>query len=68
MIFKYRDMKKQASKLSRRKFCKNTALASGALISAPLDAISSAHVQGDDSIKIALIGCGGRGTGAAAQA
>ncbi len=61
-------MKKKPSKLSRRKFCKNTALAGGAIITTPLDAISSAHVLGDDSIKIALIGCGGRGTGAAAQA
>ncbi|MGB5170912.1 MAG: Gfo/Idh/MocA family oxidoreductase [Eudoraea sp.] len=61
-------MKNKSDNLSRRKFCKNTALASGAIISAPLDAISSAHVLGDDSIKIALIGCGGRGTGAAAQA
>ncbi len=28
----------------------------------------SAHAGGDDTIKIALIGCGGRGTGAASQA
>lgn len=34
----------------------------------PLDIGASAYVLGDDAIKIALVGCGGRGTGAALQA
>ncbi len=29
---------------------------------------AKAHIDGDDSIKVALVGCGGRGTGAAMQA
>ncbi len=52
---------------SRRTFCKNTAILTGGML-LPLDIAASAHVLGDDSIKIALIGCGGRGTGAAMQA
>jgi predicted dehydrogenase len=55
-------MTKQAS---RRGFLKATA--AGALAGAAL--LSNAHAAGkDDTLKIALIGCGGRGTGAAAQA
>jgi predicted dehydrogenase len=60
------ENKKQA--LTRRNFCKNTALAAGGILAVPLDVAASAHVLGDDAIKIALVGCGGRGTGAAAQA
>lgn len=54
--------------LTRRNFCKNTALAAGGILTVPLDVAASAYVLGDDAIKIALVGCGGRGTGAAAQA
>lgn len=53
---------------SRRTFCKNTALVAGGMLAFPLDIAASAHVLGDDAIKIALVGCGGRGTGAAIQA
>ncbi len=38
------------------------------MLAMPLDIAASAHVLGDDAIKIALVGCGGRGTGAAIQA
>ncbi|CAN5298080.1 Gfo/Idh/MocA family oxidoreductase [soil metagenome] len=54
---------------SRRDFLKQTTMAAGSLIAMPL--VSSAelfHSSADDTIKIALIGCGGRGTGAATQA
>ena len=54
---------------SRREFVKqSSALAVGgaAWVSA-LDA-TGAHVAGDDEIKVALIGCGSRGTAAAVQA
>lgn len=33
-----------------------------------LPVAQAAHVVGDDSIKVAVVGCGGRGTGAAVQA
>lgn len=54
---------------SRRDFLKGSsaALVGGALASS-LSIARSAHAAGDDEIKIALIGCGGRGTGAANQA
>src|SRR5262245_14665735 len=47
---------------SRRAFLKTTA---AALATAPL---LNAHVTGTDMIKIGLVGCGGRGTGAAENA
>ena len=53
--------------LDRRSFLKSSTIAAGAaLSSAPL--MTSAFYQGADEIKVALIGCGGRGTGAAFQA
>jgi predicted dehydrogenase len=67
MNIKTNDMK-QIKTPSRRTFCKNTALAAGGILAMPLDISATAHVMGDDSIKIALIGCGGRGTGAVTQA
>ncbi|MEM9526243.1 MAG: Gfo/Idh/MocA family oxidoreductase, partial [Bacteroidota bacterium] len=52
---------------SRRDFLrKSTALAGGLAISSQIAA--KAHIDGADTIKIGLIGCGGRGTGAAFQA
>ena len=48
---------------SRRDFLKSSAVAGGAL--AGLGAFSSVHAAGDDVIKVGLIGCGSRGTGAA---
>jgi myo-inositol 2-dehydrogenase/D-chiro-inositol 1-dehydrogenase len=53
---------------SRRDFFKGSAaLVGGALISQlPIEA--SAYVAANDTIKVAVIGCGGRGTGAAVQA
>src|SRR5579871_546005 len=51
---------------SRREFIKATAISGAA---AALFATGNyAYAQGSDQIKIGLIGCGGRGTGAAAQA
>ena len=52
---------------SRRQFMKKSLLAGGALAGG-LSLARSAHAAGDDVIKIALVGCGGRGTGAASQA
>ena len=54
--------------LNRRKFVKSSALVTGGLVVNALPVDASAYVQGDDVIKVALVGCGGRGTGAASQA
>jgi len=54
---------------SRRDFVKNTSLLAGGLIAAPAISKATNFFSGSaDTIKIALIGCGGRGTGAAMQA
>ncbi len=53
---------------SRREFVKQTGLLAGGLIAAPLLSQANYFSGADDTIKVALIGCGGRGTGAAAQA
>ncbi|HEX4142591.1 MAG TPA: Gfo/Idh/MocA family oxidoreductase [Pirellulales bacterium] len=54
---------------SRRKFFKLRASAVPcAAVAGGLSIARSAHAAGDDTIKIALIGCGGRGTGAANNA
>ncbi len=54
---------------SRRDFLKSsTAAIVGGALAGSLSIAKSAHAAGDDEIKIALIGCGGRGTGAANQA
>ncbi|MBT5927283.1 MAG: Gfo/Idh/MocA family oxidoreductase, partial [Verrucomicrobia bacterium] len=52
---------KTANKTNRRDFLKQTTYAAAI---APL----AVHAAGSDVIKVGLIGCGGRGTGAAAQA
>lgn len=52
---------------NRRDFLKASGLLAGGIALSPLTSYGyNSHV--DDTIKIALIGCGGRGTGAAAQA
>jgi myo-inositol 2-dehydrogenase / D-chiro-inositol 1-dehydrogenase len=54
---------------SRREFLKKSTLAAaGASLALSLDMGRFAHAAGDDAIKIALVGCGGRGTGAAYNA
>jgi predicted dehydrogenase len=54
---------------SRRSFLKTTsALLGGAVLGANAQVVRGAHPSGSDEIKVALIGCGGRGTGAAVQA
>jgi predicted dehydrogenase len=60
---------KNESTQSRREFVKKTSLIASSLAALPF--LTNAHnvnTSVDDSIKIALIGCGGRGTGAAMQA
>jgi predicted dehydrogenase len=53
---------------SRREFVKKTSLIAGSLASLPFVAQANVNTSVDDAIKVALIGCGGRGTGAAMQA
>ena len=56
-------------KASRRDFLnRSVAGALGVSISGTLALTRSAYAAGSDVIKLALIGCGGRGTGAAVQA
>jgi len=50
---------------NRRTFIKSSAAIGGAL--ALGSSFSTAHAQGSEEIKVALIGCGGRGTGAVGQ-
>jgi predicted dehydrogenase len=55
---------------SRREFLKSTSAAAGAVLASGLVVPRGVHAQGADSdtLKIGLVGCGGRGSGAAAQA
>jgi myo-inositol 2-dehydrogenase / D-chiro-inositol 1-dehydrogenase len=54
---------------SRRQFIGTTAAATAATVaSTGLTVAQSANVAGSDKIKVGLIGCGGRGSGAANQA
>lgn len=64
-------MNNDASKLTnptRRDFLRQGTLLAGGLMAAPLLSKANYFSGADDVIKIALIGCGGRGTGAATQA
>src|SRR5687768_479878 len=54
--------------ITRRNFLQSSSFAAGGLALGGLSAERAAHAQGSDTIKIALVGCGGRGSGAAAQA
>jgi predicted dehydrogenase len=58
--------KERPSAPSRREFLKGTA-ASAAVFAAGLPAAGFAHAQGSETIRVGLIGCGGRGGGAAEQ-
>jgi predicted dehydrogenase len=57
-----------SSQASRREFVKQSGLIAGATLAAPLISNANFYSGANDVIKIALIGCGGRGTGAATQA
>jgi len=53
---------------SRREFLAGSAQAlAGAAVAGGLNLARSAYAAGSDEIRVALIGCGGRGTGAAVQ-
>ncbi len=55
-------------KSSRREFVKTTtAAAIGSTLATNFNVIPGAYAAGNDTIKVGLIGCGGRGTGAVAN-
>ena len=55
---------------NRRNFLKasSTAAIAGGVALNSIDAVQAAHTSYDETIRLGLIGCGGRGTGAAGQA
>ncbi len=61
-------MKPEKNTTSRRTFIRNSALATGGLAAMPLMTNAGYFTSVDDTIRIAVIGCGGRGTGASMQA
>lgn len=58
----------QKNQQSRRDFVKETSLLAGGLMAIPVLSQANYFSGSADTIKIAVIGCGGRGTGAAVQA
>src|SRR5688500_19793219 len=58
----------ETSKTSRREFVRQSSLMAGGILAAPLVSNAGYFNSVDDTIKVAVIGCGGRGTGAAMQA
>jgi predicted dehydrogenase len=56
------------NKNSRRDFVKTSAVLTGGIMATPLLSKANFFSGAEDTIKVALIGCGGRGTGAAMQA
>ncbi len=56
---------KNSKQTSRRKFIQNSSLlVAGSAVAGQLAFARSAHAFGSDEIRLGLIGCGGRGTGA----
>ncbi|MHC4167404.1 MAG: Gfo/Idh/MocA family protein [Planctomycetota bacterium] len=53
---------------TRRDFLKNSTIAASAAVSGALSIQNSAYAGGSDILRVGMIGCGGRNTGAAAQA
>ena len=62
-----RPSQETSSAASRRSFLKTSAVVAGSLTTA-LAWSGRVHAAGSDRINVGLIGCGGRGTGAASQA
>lgn len=55
--------------ITRRQFLRNSSIAAaGAAAASQLPFVTTSHAAPDDPIRIGLIGCGGRGTGAVADA
>ena len=56
-----------SEQLTRRTFLKTSAAAASVMALGTLDLARNAHAAGSDVIRIGMIGCGGRNTGAGAQ-
>jgi myo-inositol 2-dehydrogenase / D-chiro-inositol 1-dehydrogenase len=54
----------QTSGTSRREFIRNSAALVGGTVASSFVGIPGAHAAGSDEIRVGIIGCGGRGTGA----
>src|SRR5262245_15708849 len=69
---RHRPFRRSNSAVTRRDFVKTSAgVIVGSLAAGlPACAVPAAgvHVQGSDKLRVALVGCGGRGTGAASDA
>jgi predicted dehydrogenase len=64
-----KDASPTSAQPSRRDFLKTSAAAvAGAALAGGLTIQRSAHAAGSDTLKVGLVGCGGRGTGAAGDA
>jgi predicted dehydrogenase len=63
-----KDTNPKPKGLGRRDFMKGTAAVVGSVLASQFPTYASAYYGTDDTIKVGLIGCGGRGTGAALQA
>ncbi len=61
-------MNKETDSNSRRSFIKHTSLAAGGILAMPIISKANYFSGSADTIKIALVGCGDRGSGAAVQA
>ena len=55
-------------KINRRSFVKKTTIGAGALLTVPYSVDSMVNVGNVKKLKLCVVGCGGRGTGAAVQA
>jgi len=64
------DSPSPTSPTSRRAFLRNSSLivAGSAIAASQAQVARGAHAFGNDTIKVGLVGCGGRGSGAATQA
>lgn len=62
------EKKDKSNAVSRRDFVRNTSLASGAILTAGLPFEGMANINNVKKLKLAVVGCGGRGTGATVQA
>ena len=63
-----RDESRATTRSTRRNFLKTSTAAAGTAALGSLAIGRSAHAQGSDILKVGLVGCGGRGTGAAVNA
>jgi predicted dehydrogenase len=62
------DRRSKPNSASRRDFLKTTVAAVGGAVVAGQSLAPAVHAAGSDMLRIGLIGCGGRGTGAAGDA